>query len=82
MNPARWHREVQIAWFVTWIIGAIVGMIFAWLQTPFHEAPQASRLFLLWLPNVALYWPWSVIGAILAGLSFYVVRLLRTGMTP
>jgi hypothetical protein len=85
MNPLRWKREHQVAWFVICLIGAIVGLLFAWFQSPFYYISRASlsgewanstRVFLNWLPYVELYWPWPMFGAIIPGLAFYAFQLL------
>jgi hypothetical protein len=86
MNPLRWRREHQLAWFLICVIGGIVGLLSAWFQSPFYAISHASlsgefanstRVFFVWLPNVALYWPWPMFGAVISGLTFYVFQLLR-----
>jgi hypothetical protein len=39
------------------------------------EWSDYSQVFLVWLEH-AHYWPWPVLGALIAGLVFYAVRLL------
>jgi hypothetical protein len=86
MNPFHWKREHQLSWMVFCIIGAITGLLFAWFQDPFYQLCHTSisgqwanctRILLDWLPNVGLYWPLPIFGAIIAGLIFYAVRLLN-----
>ena len=86
MNPARWSREVQVAGAICILLGAAVGVLCAWFQSPFFHLSQASlschwanstNAFLTWLQYPGLYWPWPFIGAILAALAFYAIRLLN-----
>jgi hypothetical protein len=85
MNPLSWKREHLLAGAIFCVIGAIGGIFFAWMQSAFHtiaagslsgEWSDYSRVFLLWLRD-AHYWPWPTMGALVAGLSFYAVLLLR-----
>ena len=86
MNPFHWRREHQPACIMFCVIGAIIGLLFAWFQDPFYQLCHTSisgqwanctRVFFKWLPNLALYWPLPMFGALIAGLTFYAVRLLR-----
>ncbi len=85
MNPLRWKLEHRVAWLLICLIGAMFGVIFAWFQSPFYQISRSSlsgewansaRVFLIWLPNVGLYWPWPILGATIPGLGFYVFELL------
>jgi hypothetical protein len=87
MNPLEWRRELQLAGIVCCVIGAIIGLLFAWFQSPFYSLSQrslsgewanSSKVFVLWLPHLQLYWPWPLAGAFLAGLAFYMARLIRS----
>jgi hypothetical protein len=87
MNPMEWKREHRLAGLVICAIGAILGMLFAWSEDSLYQLCHSSlsgewanctRAFLLWFPEVELYWPWPMIGALLAGLAFYAARLLMT----
>jgi hypothetical protein len=86
MNPLRWSREHQLAWVLICLIGGIVGLLFAWFQSPLYAISHASlsgefanstRMFFVWLQNVGLYWPWPMFGAFISGMAFYVFELLR-----
>jgi len=76
MNPLGWKREHQLAGLLVCVIGGIVGLLFGWLQTPFSRDQQATAFFLEWISNLHWYWPWPLLGALLAGLTFYVAKLL------
>jgi hypothetical protein len=87
MNPLRWKREHLIAWVLFCVVGAMVGLLFAWLQDPFYGICQSSfsgewancaRVFLEWLPHPMLYWPMVAFGVLIPGVTFYAVQLLRT----
>jgi len=86
MNPLDWPREHQVAGFVFCLIGGIVGMTFGWLESSLHQASvhsvsgplsNTAAVFLMWLPALRLYWHWPVIGALLAGMTFYAIYLLK-----
>jgi len=85
MNPLRWRTEHLLAGAIFCVIGAIGGVFFAWMQSAAHiiamgslsgEWSDYSGVFLIWLEN-AHYWPWPLLGAVVAGLTFYAMRLLR-----
>jgi hypothetical protein len=86
MNPLGWKLEQRIAGIVICLIGGTIGLLFAWFENPFYalcraslsgEWANCSRVFFLWLPNVGLYWPWPMFGALILGLAFYVLQILR-----
>jgi hypothetical protein len=65
MNPLDWNRQHQVAGIAFCAIGAIVGIFFAWTDTPFRQLSSHSisgvwadttGVFLLWLSHVDLYW--------------------------
>lgn len=86
MNPLHWMRHHQIAGIAFCAVGAIAGVFFAWMNSPFRQlsshsisgewADEAS-VFLHWLSHVGLYWPWPLMGACAAALAFYGVQLTR-----
>lgn len=86
MNPLRWKTEHLFAGGIFCILGAIGGIFFAWMQSNLHaiaisnlsgEWADYSRVFLIWLRD-AHYWPWPALGALVAGLGFYAIKLLKT----
>jgi len=88
MNPQHWSREHQIAAVAISIIGALIGSLFAWLESPIHtlvthelSGPMSdyTAAFSVWLFH-AHYWPWPLFGFVIAALAFYAVRLFIMGM--
>jgi hypothetical protein len=86
MNPLAWNHQHQVAGVAFCTVGAIVGVFFAWLDSPFRqmsshsvsgEWSNATNVFLLWLSHIGLYWPWPLMGACAAGLAFYGLQLIR-----
>jgi len=84
MNPLKWSRQHQIAGVLASLMGALVGLLFAWLESPFRrmslqslsgEWADYSGVFLLWVKN-GLYQPWPILGAIVSALMFYFWRLV------
>jgi hypothetical protein len=84
MNPLQWKREHQIAGLVICAIGGVGGVLFAWIESSFHsmavsnlsgEWSDYTGVFLNWL-WFGHYWPWPLLGAIMAGLAFYAAMLL------
>lgn len=79
MNPLRWQREHQIAGIVICSIGGIMGTLYAWFDSRLYLLSKSLGVGLLfrWLSDVSLYWPWTLTGILLAGLTFYAAMLLR-----
>lgn len=82
MNPLNWKREHQLAGIVICIIGAIVGLLAGWFDSPIYSeflgpGVDSTQAFLTWLPYYQLYWPWPLFGVLIARLAFYALQLLR-----
>jgi len=82
MNPYYWKVEHQIAWIIAIVMGAIGGLLMAWIQSPFsHIASVAASgdPFGDWLfaPDTRPFWPLTPVGALLAGLGYYAAMLFR-----
>jgi hypothetical protein len=75
MNPLHWRREHQVAALAVCLMGAIVGIIFGWFQSPVSTLYPGG--FIYWVIIPSAYWHWSLLGALLAGLGFYATYLLR-----
>ena len=86
INPLSWRREQLVAWGIITLIGAILGLVFGWFQSPFYvlthgtvsgEWANSTRIFVWWVGSPTVYWIWPFLGALLAALAFYAARLLR-----
>jgi cell division protein FtsX len=86
MNPLRWKREHLVAGILFCVVGAMIGMLVAWFQSPFYQLCHTSisgewanctRVFLEWSPHWPLYWPMVLFGVLIPGMTFYAVQLLR-----
>lgn len=86
MNPLKWKREHQVAGCLICIVGAVIGILIAWIGSPMYrltshsisgEWANPTRVFLLWLSHISLYWPWPLIGAFISGSIFYIRRILK-----
>lgn len=74
-NPAR-----RLAATAACVMGGVIGTLAAWLQSPFYrlcqspllgKQPECRRALYGWIPKLSLYWPWTLMGAVLFGLLFY-----------
>jgi hypothetical protein len=79
MNPFHWKREHQFAWLVACVLGSVVGMFYGLSRMVFagSDGIVPATFFLRWLQRPEWYWPWAMFGAVIAGLAFYMARLLR-----
>ena len=66
INPLRWKREYQIAFFAAAMFGAVVGFFIGLRQTE---------------PSTQFYWlhvgAWGVVGGVFAAVGAFVRQLLR-----
>jgi H+/Cl- antiporter ClcA len=69
-------REHKIAWVVTCVLGAVIGLFYGYASSPFTES---GAHFLAYLQNPILYWHWLLFGTVIAGLAFYAWELIRLG---
>ena len=79
MNPLRWGRAHQFGALIACLAGALIGILFAWTRSPFRWlALQAdySDTLVFWL-QYGRWWPWPILGAIIAAMTVYVVEWLR-----
>lgn len=86
MNPLDWKRHHQVAAIAFCALGAIGGVLFAWMDSPFRqmsahsisgEWANGTNVFMLWLSHIGLYRPWPLMGAWAAGLAFYGLQLTK-----
>jgi len=79
MNPLRWGRAHQLAALIACFSGALIGILFAWMRSPFRWlALQSdySETFLFWLQD-GRFWRWPVLGAIGAAVIVCAAEWLR-----
>jgi len=67
MNPLHWKRERQHAWIVISLTGAIAGLLFGFIHSPFFAILQAWPAFGAWLSFPGSYWPWPTFGFLITG---------------
>jgi hypothetical protein len=86
MNPLSWKRTQLFAWALFCVAGALCGLGFAWLDSPFHalcrgsisgEWANCTRVLGMWLQYPSVYWPMMLYGALAPGLIFYGVQIAR-----
>lgn len=77
MNPLHWKREHRHAWVVISLTGAIAGLLFGFIHSPFFTILQTWQAFVAWLWFPGSYWAWPVFGFLVTGTIFYAVQLLR-----
>jgi len=75
MNPLHWKREHQRAWAVMCAFGAVLGVLLAFIHSPFFSVTQPWQLsvFVEWLLLPQSYWPWPLLGFLMSRLIFYAV---------
>jgi Na+/proline symporter len=79
MNPLRWERAHQIGALIGCLLGALAGLCIAWVRSPFRwlaEQGDYVGTFSFWLED-GRFWPWPVLGAIIAAMMTYVLLSLR-----
>lgn len=79
MNPLLWKREHQLAWIVACMIGAVAGLTYAFSRIALNDSEgfTPASFFIIWLQHPTWYWYWALMGAVIAGLAFYLHRLLK-----
>lgn len=85
INPLKWTREHRVAWVISCAVGGLLGIQAAWygsrlrvISDQLTSGNDPVGFFLFWLRTPHLYWPWPVMGALVVGLSFYVLKLWRS----
>jgi len=78
INPLQWKLEYQLAWIVACVLGAVVAMFYGFSHSQFGMPGAGAGIhFLFWLQQPEFYWHWALSGVLIAGLSFYLARLLK-----
>ena len=78
MNPFCWTLQHRMAWLIVSVAGAISGVLFAYIRSPFFFAPQGWQVFEAWLLSPGIYWVWPISGFFVTALVFYLAQLVRT----
>jgi hypothetical protein len=84
MNPLDWKREHQIAGVSFCLAGALSALVYCWLDSPFYRIchvpagfANCSEMLGLWLQHPSQYWVLMLLGAVVPGLIFYGLKLIR-----
>jgi hypothetical protein len=77
MNPFRWTLQHRITWLIMSVTGAVAGVLFAYIHSPFFLAPRGWRVFEAWLWTPEDYWVWAISGLFVTALVFYLAQLGR-----
>ena len=78
MNPLHWQREHQVAWIVTNLVGAFLGLLLGFIDFPPFSLWEKSHVFATWLSFPKSYWLWPSLGFLITGMVFYAAQLLRS----
>jgi len=49
MNPIYWTLQHRVAWLIVSVTGAVAGVLFAYIQSPFFFTPQGWQVLEAWL---------------------------------
>ncbi len=85
MNPASWTREHQIAGLLFATAGALAGVVWAWLDSPFYRICKSPggfadcpNMLLVWLGHPSQYWVLGASGALVPFLILWGFQLMRS----
>jgi hypothetical protein len=79
MNPLDWRREHLFAWILFCLVGALIGLLFAWFDSPFRQLCRATisgdfancgQVLSLWLGHPSQYWLLATLCAAIFGMAF------------
>jgi hypothetical protein len=77
MNPFHWTMRHRSAWMIVSSTGAVAGVLFDYIPSPFLFAAEGWRLFEAWLWSPEIYWTWAISGFFPTAVLFYVAQLGR-----
>jgi hypothetical protein len=81
MNPLQnrllWTRRHKLAWIIMSVVGAVAGVLGAFIHSPTFYQPQTWGALATWLSSPELYWRWPLFSFFGTGLVFYAVQLFR-----
>jgi len=87
LNPLAWYREHQLAGLAFCGAGALCGLIWAWIDSPFYRIchspggfADCGHMLELWLTYPSQYWVMTLVGAMVPGLLF--AGFLLAGVLP
>jgi hypothetical protein len=78
MNPFSWTLTHRLAWLIISLAGAVAGVLFAFIRSPFFFAPGGWPVFETWLCSPGMYAVWAVAGFLGTALLFYLAQLPRS----
>jgi hypothetical protein len=77
VNPFHWTRQHRLAWLIVSLAGAVAGVLFAFIRSPFFFDPRGWSSFGVWLLSPGAYWKWAPGGFLVTAGLFYLVQLFR-----
>jgi hypothetical protein len=86
MNPLSWRREHRISWLAFSVAGALIGVLLAWLDSPYRrlcqstisgERADCAQMLSLWLTHPSQYWQMAALCAVIPAVAFYGFQLMR-----
>ena len=78
LNPLRWPRPHQMALLLTFVVGAIFGVLLGYIIYALGDGPSAIS-FSYWVNRPIRYGalPWSVFGGLVGSAIIYIRHLAR-----
>lgn len=67
-----------MAWLIVSVTGAIAGVLFAYIQSPFFFEPQGWQVFESWLCPPEFIGVWPISRFRVTALLFYLAQLARS----
>ena len=78
LDPLHWKGLHLAEWAALMVAGGVGGIVFGFFISPFSTVAGADTMTmaLAWLRYPGAWWPWSLAGAVTAGLAYYAAVLL------
>ena len=76
-NPLRWTREHKIVWLGISVIGALAGILLAYIESPLFSLSRGDATLTRWLLEPGHYWRWALDGFLATAIVFYGAQLFR-----
>jgi predicted branched-subunit amino acid permease len=77
MNPFRWTLTHQIAWLVVSLVGALLGVMLAFIHSDGFELAGPSQPLQPWLAHPESYEGWALACFFITAMLFYGAQLFR-----